>query len=277
MDDLPNGSYSFLEPEGISFRNYRQAFDLVKSCGEEHTPRSFCIRLLELLKQVCPYDMAALIFLDANNKLSGIHTTGRKRMELKKHIQYYIQDYIQNYISNIAGANTPFNLFCGKREASGFSFSGVFDWKTFSEDEFKRRHITPLGLCHSMGFCFFDLSGTYRVVFILDRVRDTPFSEEEKNCLGLALPVLNNIYRNFFYSGIDDEKGQHQTPWKQYNLTPREEEVLALLCQGMTTQNISSALYISVGTTYKHVANILSKTGVSSKQELLVKLMGRKD
>lgn len=217
--------------------------------------------------------MAALIFLDANNKLSGIHTTGRKRTELKKHLQYYIQDYIPDP----AEKDVPFNLFCGMREASGFSFSGVFDWKNFSGDEFKKRHIAPLKLCHSMGFCFFDLSGTYRVVFILDRVKDVPFTEEEKNCLGLALPVLNNIHRNFFYSGIDDEKGRLQTPWKQYNLTPREEEILALLCQGMTTQNISSALYISVGTTYKHVANILSKTGVTSKQELLVKLMGRKN
>ena len=52
---------------------------------------------------------------------------------------------------------------------------------------------------------------------------------------------------------------------------------MALLCQGMTTQNISSALYISVGTTYKHVANILKKAGVTSKQELIVRIMGRQE
>lgn len=214
--------------------------------------------------------MAALIFFDVNNKVSGVYTAGRKSSELKRQIQYYIQDHVQNIVER----DPRFNLFCGMREASGFPFFSIFDWKSVDDDEFKKRHIAPMGLCHSLGFCFFDISGTYRVVFVLDRIRNIPFSLEEQSSLGLSLSILNNIHRNFFYSGIDGSKGSRQTLWKQYNLTPREEEILALLCQGMTTQNISSALYISVGTTYKHVANILRKTGMASKQELIVKFMG---
>ena len=44
----------------------------------------------------------------------------------------------------------------------------------------------------------------------------------------------------------------------------------------MTAQNIASALYISVATAYKHIANIFKKTGVTSQQELIVKLLNEK-
>jgi len=67
-----------------------------------------------------------------------------------------------------------------------------------------------------------------------------------------------------------------QSPWKEYELTPRESEIANLLCQGMTVHNISSALYIAVTTTYKHIAHIYEKVGVSSQQELLVKMLNKK-
>ena len=114
------------------------------------------------------------------------------------------------------------------------------------------------------------------MVFSLDRIRDTPFSEIEKNRLNLALPILNNMHRNFFYQGMDSDGTFLQSPWKEYNLTKREIEITNLLCQGMTVQNISSVLYIALTTTYKHIANIYKKLGVSSQQELLVKMLNRK-
>lgn len=50
-------------------------------------------------------------------------------------------------------------------------------------------------------------------------------------------------------------------------LTPREEEILALINQGLTNQEISEQLTIEVGTVKNHVHNILNKLGVASRQE----------
>ena len=58
-------------------------------------------------------------------------------------------------------------------------------------------------------------------------------------------------------------------------LTNREREVLELLCQGIKPVYISRRLHISVGTVNKHIAHIYSKLDVDSKQELLVKLLGK--
>ena len=52
-------------------------------------------------------------------------------------------------------------------------------------------------------------------------------------------------------------------------LTRREREVLALLADGRTTQEVSDALSISVMTVQSHVKNVLAKLGVHSKVEAI--------
>jgi DNA-binding CsgD family transcriptional regulator len=52
-----------------------------------------------------------------------------------------------------------------------------------------------------------------------------------------------------------------------YLLTPREQEVLDLLRRGLTNQQIADRLGISLPGARYHVSEILSKLGVSSRQE----------
>lgn len=84
--------------------------------------------------------------------------------------------------------------------------------------------------------------------------------------------MLNCSFKKFFYHGtswsqIDKEYLRSQ------NLTPREIEVADFMSQGISPANISKILCISQSTTYKHIAHIYAKLGVSNKQELLVKLL----
>lgn len=50
-------------------------------------------------------------------------------------------------------------------------------------------------------------------------------------------------------------------------LTPREREVLHLIGEGLTNQEIGNALVIEVGTVKNHVHNILRKLDVNSRDE----------
>ena len=54
-------------------------------------------------------------------------------------------------------------------------------------------------------------------------------------------------------------------PTPDYQLTPRERDVLALLVEGLTNQEIAGQLGISRSTVKVHVSNILSKFGVSGR------------
>jgi DNA-binding NarL/FixJ family response regulator len=51
------------------------------------------------------------------------------------------------------------------------------------------------------------------------------------------------------------------------DLTPREQEVLELVADGLTNQQIADRLYIEVGTVKNHVHNILQKLDVSSRED----------
>ena len=54
-------------------------------------------------------------------------------------------------------------------------------------------------------------------------------------------------------------------------LSPREREVLTLLAEGMTNQQIGRALFISPITVRNHVSSILSKLQVSNRQQAMLR------
>jgi NarL family two-component system response regulator LiaR len=60
-----------------------------------------------------------------------------------------------------------------------------------------------------------------------------------------------------------------QQPASDYDLTPREREVLALLIKGLNNAEIAQRLSISPSTSKAHVSNILSKMGVSNRAEAI--------
>jgi DNA-binding CsgD family transcriptional regulator len=51
-------------------------------------------------------------------------------------------------------------------------------------------------------------------------------------------------------------------------LTPREEEVAALVARGLTNRQIASALSISEHTAANHIAKILRRLGISSRSQI---------
>jgi DNA-binding NarL/FixJ family response regulator len=56
---------------------------------------------------------------------------------------------------------------------------------------------------------------------------------------------------------------------EQAELTPREEEVLRLVGEGLTSAHIAERLFISVRTVESHRANLMKKLGVHSQAEMV--------
>jgi DNA-binding NarL/FixJ family response regulator len=64
----------------------------------------------------------------------------------------------------------------------------------------------------------------------------------------------------------------HVDPAMAAELTPREREVLQLVAEGKTNQEIADGLVIEVGTVKNHVHSILKKLEVSSRQQAAIYL-----
>jgi two-component system, NarL family, response regulator LiaR len=62
-------------------------------------------------------------------------------------------------------------------------------------------------------------------------------------------------------------QGLKQEKTKNYDLTEREREILALMVEGMPNQEIAEKLVVSQSTVKFHVSNILSKLEVNTRTE----------
>ena len=67
--------------------------------------------------------------------------------------------------------------------------------------------------------------------------------------------------------GDGERPGAWRPPGPLDSLTPREEEILDLLAQGVLTSEIAARLHIATNTVRSHIQSILSKLGAHSRLE----------
>ncbi len=72
-----------------------------------------------------------------------------------------------------------------------------------------------------------------------------------------------------YYTAVttDDDASEDPADCGPQSLTRREREVLTLVQQGLTNQEIAASLVIELGTVKNHVHNILRKLNVSSRRD----------
>jgi NarL family two-component system response regulator LiaR len=59
-------------------------------------------------------------------------------------------------------------------------------------------------------------------------------------------------------------------PGKELGLSPREAEVLALICQGLSNEDITERAFIGINTVKTHVRTLYRKIGVDSRTKALL-------
>lgn len=78
---------------------------------------------------------------------------------------------------------------------------------------------------------------------------------------------------NEFHDGLADLNEMNITKGPPpFNLTKREYHVAKLVCEGLTSQEIATLLYLSKLTVDTHRKSIMQKTGADNALELLKKI-----
>lgn len=136
---------------------------------------------------------------------------------------------------------------------------------------------TPLSQRHVDLFtnCFYMLLAVWYIVFCVQELAEGAAGPEQRR-------------EEVLYAGEDGEAGVPAPCFdgpdlpavpaaqerlaalcRQYELTEREGEILALVLSGKSNQEISDALYITVGTVKAHIHRIFGKLEVSSRSQLM--------
>lgn len=241
--------------------SYKRVYDFLLACGQARSPKNLAVEIISNMRTLCAFDEALVYFMDGNGKVCNQYLVNIDESWSAMYLEYYAHTEQQRY-----------SCLSDVRENTNKFLVNIREWERESSSEFVPNFIRPRRLKYSIGFSLFDINGVQRIIIALDRTRDEIFSKEEYLNLTAAVPQLNNLHKNFFYQQ-NSQSALKQIAWEETKLTPREIEVANMLCQGVTPANISRTLYISVPTTYKHISHIYEKMHVSSRQELLVRLL----
>lgn len=160
-------------------------------------------------------------------------------------------------------------------------FSGdepvVYRDSTLVSDEARERSVLyrewmrPMNIHFSMGSTQV-ANGTIYGSVTLFRERDAAdFAEDELECLAVLNRHLSALLARAHPGGLRRDATGRPAAGRP-ELTEREQEIVALIAEGMSNQQIGLRLFISENTVKKHVKSVYHKLGVSSRHQLMAAL-----
>lgn len=133
----------------------------------------------------------------------------------------------------------------------GGSPAKVLVLTTFDDDE----HLYPALAAGAAGFLVKDTAPA-ELLAAIRRVVDGD------------LPFSPALLRRLVDRAVETGPEQDPVTGTAHALTPREGEVLALVGEGLSNQEIADRLHLGVSTVKSHVANLMDKTGCDNRVRL---------
>lgn len=238
--------------------------DYLLLCGSRCEPYQFCLTAYEGLRDIIRFDQGIFFIYDGNQKIARRHFDHISRRWISMYLEYFSRM-----------PSFGFDIARDVSKHDGTTQVQVIEWGTYEclNSDLVDYYIKPRGLKYTLSFLLQDPRGNPSVSFAFDRIHRERFSDRDLAIVRVISAHLDNLYQNLLV-----EPTGHRHVWEHDArtalLTPREREVVDLLCQGVTPTNISRELCISKETTNKHIAHIYRKLDVTSRQELLVRLLG---
>ncbi|CRK51536.1 NarL family two-component response regulator [Rhodococcus sp. RD6.2] len=138
-----------------------------------------------------------------------------------------------------------------RRVRGGGSPAKVLVLTTFDDDE----HLYPALAAGAAGFLVKDTAPA-ELLAAIRRVVDGD------------LPFSPALLRRLVDRAVETGPEQNPVTGTAHALTPREGEVLALVGEGLSNQEIADRLHLGVTTVKSHVANLMDKTGCDNRVRL---------
>jgi DNA-binding CsgD family transcriptional regulator len=130
------------------------------------------------------------------------------------------------------------------------------------------REVSRQNLSRQLGFLLiFFLPGLFNDTFLddLSSIRFFPLLY-----CGLSIVFARHIMKYYLsHASRQTASEPNDRFFALYNISPREQEVVPLILQGSSNQQIADTLFISPNTVKTHVRNIYAKLGVKNRVEFL--------
>jgi DNA-binding CsgD family transcriptional regulator len=227
----------------LSASDYERALDVLGEAAAVEGPTPFPEPVLDSLRRFVPCDVVS--YHEQPLGVPAIAFTGERRGDWTLEIVeaeacYWHQDHL--------------------RPADGARMLSDF----LSPREYHRLELyqeagAPLGVEYMMRL-WLDPRGDRGARLEFDR-QSRDFEERDRAKLDLILPYLKQFRRN----AATRRRGTAADTRAPVEVTPREREVLELVAEGKTNDEVARILWISPGTVRKHLENSYETLGVHSR------------
>ena len=152
----------------------------------------------------------------------------------------------------------------------------VYRDSTFVTDEMRKRSelyrewMIPMDTHFSMGSTQVGNGMIYGSITLFRNRASGDFTEEEEECLAVLNRHLSTCLAVAHPRGLRRDEGKPVVG--RTSLTAREQEIAALIAEGLSNQQIGLRLFISENTVKKHVKGIFQKMGGSNRHQLMAEL-----
>jgi DNA-binding CsgD family transcriptional regulator len=145
-------------------------------------------------------------------------------------------------------------------EHSGFvrCRQGQFEFALPESDAELRRALVAAAQCKRSLIEFQAAQGPALAVAVLP-LRSSPIAEPTHAALFFARTSISDSATLSLFA-------------RNYRLTPAEEDVLGVLCQGLSAPQIASVLKVAVSTVRSHIRSVCAKTQCKSVRELVTRI-----
>ena len=224
-------------------------------------------KTLSVLRLLIPFSKGYFVFLDKKRQISKDLSVflGFEESDVEKYIgTYHEKDYLQY-------------LYSLTNESTVYKDSAMIDESVRIETEFYQFFLKPAGIPFGAGIVLAKNQEIFAVFNLFRSENLGDFSEKDIYILNILKKHLENMVLNaiqFGKAGQSEEKTLSRAV-KDFALSEREADVLRLLADGFSNNDISEQIHVSISTVKKHVYNIFNKAGVNSRTQLLTMIYAK--
>jgi DNA-binding CsgD family transcriptional regulator len=222
-------------------------------------------RFLKMSRILIPYTQAFFIMCDEDNQIISenccfINISEQRKKSYIEH--FYKLDYI-NYI-------------IGDVRTIVFKDTDILENDLREKTEFYQEFLKPQNMQYGAGIVFIKEEKLLGIVNLFRAEELGDFTEKDLKILHLVKDHLANIIHSLRKNSksLDGRVSINSEDISRYNLSKREMEIIQLMIDGKSNQDIGDALVISLSTVKKHVYNIFTKLGINSRMQML-KIFGK--
>lgn len=218
-------------------------------------------KLMNVLRMLIPYTKGYFVMLDEDQQIirDSTYFVGMEKNDVDKYLDdYYEEDYLK-YLYDITV------------ETMVYKDTSILDEDIRKETVFYKKFLQPRDIPYGCGILIIK---NHRLIGIFNLFRSGRLGDFSDKDIYI-LDILKRHIENMIYNAMQMSRQQvmvercYKNAKEKYHLTEREDEILHLLCEGMSNSDICDALVVSMSTVKKHIYNLYNKTDVKSRTQLV--------